>query len=98
MNQVADHYHVVEDIFIYIDETPNAAAGRVTGKERARGWGYSKFRTMPERQTQYLKDNTLHIHYVSQSVYLLLETVLHYGMLHKFGTSAYTSDYNPHLQ
>ena len=49
------------------DKTPDDIAGRVTGEERARGWGIHKFlahnklQYNAKRQTQYLKDNTLHI-------------------------------------
>ena len=53
---------------LYLDTENGRAvnAGRITGKD-AGGWGYSKFldhdklQYNAERQTQYLKDNTLHI-------------------------------------
>ena len=66
VNQVGDHDHV-KYVIRYTDETSDETAGRVTDKERARGWGYFKFlahdklQYNAERQTQYLKDNTLHI-------------------------------------
>ena len=66
VNQVGDYDHV-EEIIDYNDETSDDIAGRVTREERARGWGehqflaYNEFQYNAERQTQYLKDNTLHI-------------------------------------
>ena len=67
VNQVGDHDHV-EMIIRYTDETQDISAGRVTGKERSDcGCGNPKFlahdklQYNAERQTQYLKDNTLHI-------------------------------------
>ena len=66
VNQVGDHDHV-EDVIRYTDKTPDETAGRVTDKERARGWGkplflaHNKLHSNAERQTRYLKDNTLHI-------------------------------------
>ena len=62
VNQVGDHGHVEKIICI-----PDTHAGRVSGKERAsRVWGHhflahDKFQYNAKRQTQYLKDNTLHI-------------------------------------
>ena len=67
VNQVGDHDHV-EKTIPYTDETHDIYAGRVTDKGRADdGWGFHKFlahnklQYNAERQTQYLKDNTLHI-------------------------------------
>ena len=67
VNQVGDHGHV-ERIISYTDNTPDDTAGRVTDKERADfGWGeplflaHSELQYNAARQTQYLKDNTLHI-------------------------------------
>ena len=57
VNQVGDHDHV-EEIIDYTDNTP---------KRFTDGWGYHDFlahnelQYNAERQTQYLKDNTLHI-------------------------------------
>ena len=65
VNQVGDHDHV-EVVISYTNGTDDTA-GRVTDEERAKGWGCSKFlahdklQYNAERQTQYLKDNTLHI-------------------------------------
>ena len=66
VNQVGDHHHA-ERIIDYNDETPDDIAGRVTDKEGGYGWGYddflahNKLQYNAKRQTQYLKDNTLHI-------------------------------------
>ena len=67
VNQVGDHDHV-ERIITFNDRTPDHVAGRMTDKDRSiKGWGKSMFFTHDklqynaERQTQYLKDNTLHI-------------------------------------
>ena len=66
VNQVGDHDHM-EKIIPYTDKTPDEIAGRVTDKERARGLGvelilaHDKLQYNAERQTQYLKNNTLHI-------------------------------------
>ena len=67
VNQVGDHGHV-ERIISYTDNTPDDTAGRVTDKERADfGWGeplflaHSELQYNAARQTQYLKDNTLHV-------------------------------------
>ena len=65
VNQVGDHDHV-EMMIDYTDRTPDNVAGRVTGKDKG-GWGYPQFlahdklQYNAERQTQYMKDNTLHI-------------------------------------
>ena len=62
VNQVGDHDHVERTIY-YDDETDDEYAGRVTDKERARGWGQHKFLAHTalgyngERKTQYLKDD-----------------------------------------
>ena len=69
VNQVGDHDHV-EIIIPYTDQTSDNVAGRVTGNERGGGWGFDqvlshdKLQYNAERQTQYLKDNTLHIRVV----------------------------------
>ena len=69
VNQVGDHGHV-EEIIDYNDETSDDIAGRVTDEERTRGWGEHQFLAHNELQydaesnTQYLKDNTLHIRVV----------------------------------
>ena len=67
VNQVEDHDHV-ERIIHYTDETPDKYAGKVTSKKTPNyGWGFYEFlahgklQYNAERQTQYLKDNTLHI-------------------------------------
>ena len=55
----------VEKTIPYYDETLNKSAGRVTGKERSEGWGFSQFlghtalRYNVVKKTQYLKDNLL---------------------------------------
>ena len=70
MNQVGDHDHVELGID-YTDETSDKSAGRVIGKERADGWGkqqflaHDKLQYNAERQTQYLKNNTLHIRIIN---------------------------------
>ena len=62
VNQVGDHDHV-EWIIPYNDATPS----KIAGKRSSKGWGkpqflaHDKFQYNAERQTQYLKDNTLHI-------------------------------------
>ena len=66
VNQVGDHDHV-EDVICYSDKTPGDSAGRVTNKERGRGWGNSlflahdKLQYNAEKETQYLMDDNLHI-------------------------------------
>ena len=66
VNQVGDYDHV-ENIVDYDDKVSDKAAGRMTDKERGVGRGHQKFLACDklqynaERQTQYLKDNTLHI-------------------------------------
>ena len=74
VNQVGDHDHVEKTIH-YTDRTPDDTAGRVTGLERAEGWGFHQFIAHNElqynaaRQTQYLKDNTLHIRVMKVTLY-----------------------------
>ena len=63
VNQAGDHDHV-EKIIPYTDVTPDGAAGRVTGSERAEGWGFHQVLAHSlgynaARKTQYLKDNHL---------------------------------------
>ena len=41
VNQAGDHSHI-EKVIPYSDETPDDTAGRVTDKERAKGWGFLK--------------------------------------------------------
>ena len=63
VNQDGDRHHV-ERTIPYNDETPDECPGRVTGKERAEGWGM-KFLAHTDlgyngaRKTQYLKDNII---------------------------------------
>ena len=64
VNQAGDHDHI-EKIISYTDTTPDDCAGRVTGRERAEGWGKHQFLAHSHldynaaRKTQYLKDNHL---------------------------------------
>ena len=65
VNQAGDHDHV-EKIIHYTDVTPDGAAGRVTGSERAtHAQGFPQFLAHSHlgynaaRKTQYLKDNHL---------------------------------------
>ena len=74
VNQVGDHNHV-ERIIDYNDETADDTAGRITGKKGALGWGKPQFlahnelQYNAERQTQYLKDNTLHIRIIEVALH-----------------------------
>ena len=45
VNQAGDHSHI-EKVIPYSDETPADTAGRVTDKERAKGWGFLKILTL----------------------------------------------------
>ena len=63
VNQDGDHHHV-EKTIPYDDKTPDDSAGRVTDKERARGWGHSQFIVHTDlkykaAKTQYLKDDVI---------------------------------------
>ena len=64
VNQAGDHDHI-EKIIDYANRTPDDTAGRVTGSERAEGWGNHRFLAHSHldynaaRKTQYLKDNHL---------------------------------------
>ena len=64
VNQDGDHDHV-EMTSYYNDDTPDDTAGRVTGKERAKGWGKHKFLAHTAlgynaaKKTQYLEDNVI---------------------------------------
>ena len=62
VNQAGDHDHI-EKTVQYNDETPDDVAGRVTRRERSRGWGdpqflpHSDLKYNAAKKTQYLKDN-----------------------------------------
>ena len=64
VNQAGDHSHAKKTI-TYDDKTPNTAAGRVTGKKIAKGWGVYHFLAHTDlgynagRNTQYLKDGIM---------------------------------------
>ena len=64
VNQAGNHDHV-EKTIPYTDVTPDKSAGRVTGSERSRRWGFTQFLAHADlgynatRNTQYLKDNHL---------------------------------------
>ena len=64
VNQAGDHSHD-EGTIRYNDGTPTDTAGRVIGKERARGWGKQKFLAHmgleynAEENTQYMKDDII---------------------------------------
>ena len=63
VNQAGDHSHI-EKVIPYSDETPDDTAGRVTDKERAKGWGFLKF-TLGDldfnsvKGIQYMKDSII---------------------------------------
>ena len=69
VNQAGDHSHDEKTIH-YEGETPDDAAGRVIGKERARGWGVPKFLAHTDleynatKKTQYLKDDVIIVRFV----------------------------------
>ena len=64
VNQAGDHSHI-EKVIPYSDETPDDTAGRVTDKERAKGWCFLKIITLENidyncvKDTQYFKDGTV---------------------------------------
>ena len=64
VNQDGDHDHV-EKTIPYTDKTDDDTAGRVTGKNRAGGWGVSDFFPLanlgynPAKKTQYGKDGVI---------------------------------------
>ena len=63
VNQAGDHSHI-EKVIPYSDETPDDTAGRVTDKERAKGWGFLKL-TLGDldfnsvKGIQYMKDSII---------------------------------------
>ena len=64
VNQDGEHDHV-EKTIPYNDDAPDANAGRVTGKNRASGWGFHTFLAHanlgynPAKKTQYGKDGVI---------------------------------------
>ena len=64
VNQDGDHHHV-EKTIPYSDDTPDAYASRVTGKNRASGWGFPEFFPLAHlgynhaKKTQYGKDGVI---------------------------------------
>ena len=73
VNQDGDHDHV-EKTIPYNDGTPEAYAGRVTGKHRAGGWGVSEFLPLANlgynraKKTQYGKDGVIIVRVVKVSL------------------------------
>ena len=55
VNQAGDHSHI-EKVIPYSDETPDDTAGRVTDKERAKGWGFLKILTLENIDYNSVKD------------------------------------------
>ena len=73
VNQDGDHDHV-EGTILYNDEIPDANAGRVTGKNRAGGWGFCTFLAHahlgynPAKKTQYGKKGVIIVRVVKVSL------------------------------
>ena len=73
VNQAGDHSHV-ERVIPYNDETPDDTAGRMTDKERAKGWGFLKYLVISDldnniaKNTQYLKNGTLMVRVVGVKI------------------------------